>query len=396
MSVDRFTLHQRRKTFQPDIPERSCLYPLAPWGVGTSDVESLTSYVARLAVIHQVPTGILLGKYVTPIISQFTSKDVPRISHSFWRAFGTDTGAWNGLGVMAFNCSVALYSLTKQHHLQLLTLLTWNQVLSHRGLLRPYKAWCPACYEEWEKLGIVLHEPLLWSLKLVTVCVRHQQRLQHQCPNCYRSLYWLEWNSRPGFCSRCLTWLGKTECSREMLDKQEEVWQAFVVKNLAELLVAAPTFASPPPRENIARGMKLCIDAVTRGNAKAFADKLCYSASVPGEWRRGNALPQLDLLFRLCYCLEVPLLKFLTGEVVLDEPVSLIPLPEHQSMRKKYRPFDGARVQGLLEAALQQSPPKTMRQVALEIGYDPGDLSKYFPDLCRAISVRYKRRKLEA
>ena len=181
-----------------------------------------------------------------------------------------------------------------------------------------------------------------------------------------------------------------------MVDEQEQVWQAFVVKNVQELLVAAPTFASPPPRENIALGMKLCIDAVTGGNAKAFADKLYYSASVPGEWRRGNALPQLDLLFRLCYCLQVPLLKFLTGEVVLDEPVSLIPLPEHQSMRKKYRPFDSIRVQGLLEAALQQSPPKTMRQVALDIGYDPGDLSKYFPDLCRAISQRYKCRKLEA
>ncbi|MBE9229916.1 TniQ family protein [Phormidium sp. LEGE 05292] len=399
MSVDRFTLNQCRNIFQLELPERSRLYRLPPWGIGTADVESLTSYIARLATIHQVPTGVLLRLFVTPILSQLTD-DLKRVSHSFWSSFGSDTGAWNGLGVMAFNCSQGLSSLTKQDHLHFLTLLTWNQVLSHRGLVRGHKAWCPACYQEWDRLGVVLHEPLLWSLKLVTVCLRHQQRLQYQCPDCYRPLPSLEWNSRPGYCSKCLTWLGKIPDSlleaSLALDKQEQAWQTFVHQNLAQLLAAAPSLPSPVPRENIARGVNLCINAVTGGNAKAFADLLCYSASVPGEWRRGNALPQLDLLFRLCYCLQIPLLEFLTGKVVLDQPVSLIPLPPHQSTRKKYRPFDSALVQSLLEAALQKDPPKTMRQVALDIGYDPGDLFKYFPDLCRAISQRYKCRQLKA
>jgi hypothetical protein len=33
-----------------------------------------------------------------------------------------------------------------------------------------------------------------------------------------------------------------------------------------------------------------------------------------------------------------------------------------------------------LEAALSFEPPQSLRQVAATIGYDPGDISRFFPD----------------
>jgi hypothetical protein len=45
-----------------DLPERSEFYPLAPIGVGTAQVESLTGYVARLAQSHVLSVGDMIGR----------------------------------------------------------------------------------------------------------------------------------------------------------------------------------------------------------------------------------------------------------------------------------------------------------------------------------------------
>ena len=46
------------------IPPRSYLYRVAPMGVGSANVESLTSYLARLAAAHDISPAVLLtGKY---------------------------------------------------------------------------------------------------------------------------------------------------------------------------------------------------------------------------------------------------------------------------------------------------------------------------------------------
>ncbi len=47
--------HRRLNQFpEAQIPPRSTLYSLAPLGVGTPGIESLTSYVNRLAQVYHV------------------------------------------------------------------------------------------------------------------------------------------------------------------------------------------------------------------------------------------------------------------------------------------------------------------------------------------------------
>ncbi len=47
--------HRRLNLFpEAQIPPRSTLYSLAPLGVGTPGIESLTSYVNRLAQVYHV------------------------------------------------------------------------------------------------------------------------------------------------------------------------------------------------------------------------------------------------------------------------------------------------------------------------------------------------------
>jgi len=54
MPPDDLTVYPTWDLTLPLLPARSALYPLAPLGVGTPDVESMTSYLARLAAAHSV------------------------------------------------------------------------------------------------------------------------------------------------------------------------------------------------------------------------------------------------------------------------------------------------------------------------------------------------------
>ncbi|NJL10331.1 MAG: TniQ family protein [Calothrix sp. SM1_7_51] len=190
------------------LPERSYLYPLKPFRVGSNKVESLTSYVTRLAAIHQVPTGVLLAQEVAPFITRCYNNK--RLSSRFFSAFFCQTGAWNGTGIMALSPVSILQKLTQQPSLRFLTLLMWAEVLPRNNLLRPYKAWCPLCYSEADRSGMIIYEPLDWSILTITVCLKHQQVLLSRCPNCGSSINYLSWNSRAGFCSTCHHWLGNS------------------------------------------------------------------------------------------------------------------------------------------------------------------------------------------
>lgn len=54
----------------PAMPLRSRLYPLKPIGVGTPLVESLTSYLTRLAYAHCVPVTKLAEVEIAPLLNK--------------------------------------------------------------------------------------------------------------------------------------------------------------------------------------------------------------------------------------------------------------------------------------------------------------------------------------
>ncbi len=57
------------------LPERSRLYAPAPVGMGTAMGESLTSYLARLAVAHCVYPGVLLREMIVPLLEEAETQE---------------------------------------------------------------------------------------------------------------------------------------------------------------------------------------------------------------------------------------------------------------------------------------------------------------------------------
>jgi len=219
-----------------------------------------------------------------------------------------------------------------------------------------------------------------------------QQPLLHLCPHCGETIYHLSWNSKLGFCCRCHNWLG-ISCRlypSQLITDSDWQWQFFVGQQIGDILANAPYLMQIPQKQKLANAIDLCIVSYFQGKAKIFADLMFLSPTVPSDWRSGRALPVLNLLLRVCYRLSISLLDFLTGNVTISPQFVLKELPLCQQYYKTNRPFDLIQIKELLETALSEFPPKSLRQVASAIKYDRTDLYRYLPDLCHQINLRYK------
>jgi transcriptional regulator with XRE-family HTH domain len=374
----------------PPIPERSVLFSLEPVGVGTPWVESLTSYIARLASAHAVFPGVFMNKLLEPLVPG-------RHSHLLHISQGTKTNLLNATGLRATFAVEFLESLTMRSDLRHLTLLVWSEILCLRGLVRLTKAWCPECYEHWREQGEIIFDPLLWAIQEVTMCVIHQIPLCQQCPNpeCARPLPALCWRSRSGYCAYCQEWLGRPSTTTVTSDQALVERQRWVIRNVGALLSLSPTVTASPSRKRIQNALPTIVQQVTQGNISAFARTLNMPQGLVSHWVNGRKLPQLEMLLHICSVVDLSL-----EALLLHDPGSLRPRlraadePPLYELRSKWTHVRVCmeQVRQALEKILAATddPPPTLTQVAGRLGLGTPVLYKCYPEACYAISARYK------
>jgi hypothetical protein len=378
----------------------SRLYRLEPIGVGSPMVESLTSYIMRLAEAHSVQPSTLLRKEIYPLLNRTYLYQDGRLGSTF----AMDSARLNGIAKTTTGLLVqALEQLTLRSDLRFLTMLTFVEVLSQRNLVRRRRAWCPVCYQEWRETGHLIYEPLLWALESVGRCPWHNEPLHLRCPNpaCAHTQYPLALRGQPGHCMSCGQWLGSTsqgEAESPTTSEDEWAWQRWVANAVGELLSAAPGFSTQPTRETLAMMITTYVDEKAGGNMHMLARQLRVAFSTVWQWQYGQKTPQLGTLVQTCAHLGISPLDFLTGNIrKASTPQRHVPpcepLPPKKS-KSLSRRMDTRKLQAALEAALQEDPPPSMKGVGRRLGgYNPSDLARYFPDLCRAISLRYLENK---
>lgn len=383
---------------QVEIKPHSRLYPVGPVGVGSPMVESLTSYIARLAEAHCVLPSTLLNKELTPFLKRSSAERGKMLRlNSFYK----DIGALNGVGAQAIWWVQLLETLTMRTDLKSLTLSTWAEVLPAKNLLRPTKAWCPACYGEWFKSGKVIYEPLLWTLTVVTACPRHRRRLQMQCPalDCQRSLPWLSPQTRPGYCSYCQRWLGLPPDGRatrsERLDEYELEWQSWVQKAVGPLLAIKNSPGTLPTRAGVISAISTCMEQAAQGKKGVLARILGVEEQKVFIWYSGKSIPVFAELLRLCYRLAISPLDLLTAKEIVINADRIMPASDPWWLSKELRPprkrFDLQLLRRELEAILeeQQEPFPSLQEVARRLSTSIPTMRRHCPELCSNIVARY-------
>src|SRR5690349_6811021 len=100
------------------IPPRSNLYHLVPVGIGIPAVESLTSYIMRLAQAHSVSTRTLVVDQLFPLYGR------PYLLHHSLRLFWNEQArALNGTNTSTRDLVRVVEHLTRRSDLHMLTML---------------------------------------------------------------------------------------------------------------------------------------------------------------------------------------------------------------------------------------------------------------------------------
>lgn len=218
---------------KPLIPPRSRLYHLEPIGIGTPHVESLTSFLMRLANAHSVEVNTLVAKEISNYFNQRYVQD--NLSKGLSTLFNRGA-ALNSNGILASQLCQSLEKLTLRKDLSFLTLFLSNKTFSSRKLLRKSKAWCSACYEQWQISGKTVYEPFLWTLESIEVCSEHFQPLTNKCHHCKHTIPWLTGRAKVGYCPKCDRWLGsflQNHHNHNESDLAEYIW---IAQSLGELI----------------------------------------------------------------------------------------------------------------------------------------------------------------
>lgn len=378
----------------PAAPPRSRLYHLAPLGIGTPFVESLTGYIGRLAAAHAVQVTSLAAAEIFPLVDGTYLHDPARNSRSaFWAQ--TAHGI-NGPGRLAENWIRALETLTLRRDLSALTLRPWAAVLPKQGLLRKGAAWCPDCLEGWHDGDDGMCHALLWSFATVTICAQHRRHLAEQCPgsDCRRTQPPLPHRTPRGYCIHCGGWLGASasppNVARVSPDKVEIAWQDWATTELGRLLAAAPTLSAPPTRAGLTA--TLAEHIARRGGAAAFGRQMEVACVTVTQWQHGKYIPELPLLLRVCHELGVAPLTMLAQVSVRATPMLWSAPPGRGAAKPgKRRTNDLERAGRMLEDVLAagEDPPPSLCQVAQRLEYRRSQLCIAFPALTSAISARY-------
>lgn len=374
----------------------SRLYCIEPVGVGTPLVESLTGYLSRLAQAHLLSVAMLFGYELAPFVRKvYLSRASLRSKYQcglFGSAFLSNARAMNGCGLIASDWLRVLQKLTLRSDLQSLTMLSWSAVLSHNQLLKPTRAWCSLCYGEWQTKRKTIYEPLLWAIKVVTACPSHRVPLKINCPHCGKSLHPLASRSRPGFCSSCGEWLGQRKESVVIVNEtlKHRVWDAEAV---GTLLAAASNLKAQPEREGFVKSLAIHIGR-HKGMLPTLARLLRVNHTTIWQWYKGNNLLQLDSLLRLCSHLSLSPLDVLIGNT--DQPLTFgITVPSQEAEMEKAatvrrrKPLDRAEAKRVLEAAIKETPPPSLQDVAARLGRDGNTLRYWFARLCKKVVERY-------
>jgi len=393
MTNDIYKAYDQRSAEWPILQSRSYLYHLEPIGVGTSEVESFTSYLVRLAQAHGIRTGKLIEQEIAPRSGQTHLIGTPSLN-GFLSVFARSL---NGTEILAAKWTQILEQLTLRNDLRFLTLLKWRNVLTPSGSIHKHRAWCPLCYEEWKAIGQIVYDPLIWTLKVVTECLRHRQRLHLQCPICQRFQPAISFRAPPGHCNNCGIWLGmlpQIESLRnDPLAEATSQRQRWNVQAVGELLAAAP-YVSVPPKERTRLAICAYVQHLTNGNLNAFAKHLELPDATLWQMRHGRT-PRLSTLLELCYRLGTTPLHFLTEDLMtnlsMDIKTYITPTTDAKPRgRPTLEEID--RLRGALEAILarDEEPPPSLEEAIARVGSFDKTLRRLFPELCSAITARYR------
>lgn len=363
------------------------LFPLPPSGLGSPHVESLASYVYRLAEAHSVGVATLCRHVVIPETGiDDRGKGIRYLSSRGYLV--------NGIGKVAHDWIQALSGLTGVDSIHGTTLLPLGPIASPRHLLRNDAAWCPLCLEERLSGQEEPFESLAWSVLVVKYCPVHRVRLSETCSHCGSKVPFFSANRRVGCCPCCRRWLGGKYEPIGQSPKEDSVVQIRMAEIVGDLLKDLPSLEGKITPRSLSEGIRKAIGVASDGNLSNFAKMIGKKKGAVSAWRSGAVIPSFQEIVKIALSTGISVVEIMKGTVSSEEDApgqTTASFPGTTAQRNSYRSRMVFLEKELRSSIDQDGSSRSVASICRKVGVPTRYAWLHCPDLAREVSERRKR-----
>lgn len=357
---------------------------LSPLGLGTPEVESLSSYTQRLAAAQ----GILPGQLVFRVLTWMDIGRPEMIGEWSRRPRRVRIGSNNNSFSHALVWLRLLQRLTGRADLDQLTTVGWDRNFPTRSFQKSHLTWCPLCLGSDEEP----YHPLYWMLQPVTTCLRHRRKLREHCPRCARRVPVVHSRSMVRMCPHCGgNLLADVNGAPAGIPSEYELWAA---REITAIISSASAWRSPL-HWNPATALKALGKTAGIRDAAAFARFIGTSKITCWYWFTGAARPSLSMVLHTYHRFGSSLVTTLGGRKAGSPTTDAVRQPEIYLRRPRTtRRRNWQLIRRRMLVALRQQPAKavSLAEFARRNGVHIRTLRVHAPDLCLRVAERYRQR----
>ncbi|CAD6561592.1 TniQ family protein [Paraburkholderia sabiae] len=285
-----------------DLPPRSFLFGVTPYGFDGATRESLVSFFRRTSDAHALLPRSLAYHSIVPLTEVASKNSADSMADECYRL------ELCGLSTKAARWIDCLNQLTARSDLESLTLFPLKHFVSSYQLIEHTNRFCPTCYAEDELAGRQKYDRLLWTVRCVSACPKHERLLTSEARGkCHSRMPF----TAPGISRNDGSSLARFTSGRA---PGFDVICAGLVANFIDEI----TPIDAQKASSITAFLTHAADALFNGNSAALALHLGLSKSQVHGWMHDGILPSLAGLIRIAYAFECAI-----ADVILGSEASL-------------------------------------------------------------------------
>lgn len=336
------------------LSTRTELYNIEPIGIGTPYVESLSSYISRIAENHNLAVSPLLSKVIAPMLNIDYLKDQLR------QGIIKDTSHFiNENSPVTLEYCNALELLTSRDDLRNLTMLNWQGIFSTKLFCR-YRKWCPICLNKMKSDSKIIYEPLIWYISDIKKCEVHEVVLHDQCPNCKRNLPYLHKELMVGYCQYCGSWLGGELVFNKEILTEEDI---FIFQNYKELLANSSKQSIYPTRVFISNFLNRLMKKLDIKSVAKLANILELNSATVNSWVKGRRHPSSESLLKIGRKIGLTIY-----EMLYDNNKKVVLEIKKDSFTPQ-KPIPISEIENCLRKEVNSNEPKSLNKISKEYGF---------------------------
>ncbi len=380
-----------KATLVPADASTPTLGPAIPRRRGAGGIESLTSYIARIALQHRCSPYTLFSTVLIPVEE--------RLNHRWKRVRFGESQLINSYGAVAHASAKAVSDCAFIPDAERMTYAGLERLCDPAGkhFLHPSRPWCPQCYLEARTTSIPAWDALYTYPRTSTVCTWHRKLLMLLCQRCERGQRYLPKFPFLDFCEHCGADLARKSPSKlEESSLEPALWAARAAMDIISAQMHEEDLSAKHFANNVSRLMSLHF----RGLERPFAIAIGIAGSSPKNWIKRASAPTWASLVDLAYKLDIPPAHLGSPQAELTDPRYWRAGTPQALDRRHARPPPDRLSQ--IRAALRQrlvsrktdtfAPPQGLIPLARSLGVSVGVLLRRFPTECE--ELKEQRREI--